>query len=160
MIEQIIESKLIDALVASLPEGSNIQTLGVWQPAVGEKIKNMEDKAVNGYLTVKALPRSYETPTIPTATIQAQIQLSMRSEVDAQGIDYLRVVSAISTVLQSWQDSLETAKTTFDVDGKFDCAGTQLTGGDVGADTANKVWTYSQGVTVYGVILPPEESAE
>lgn len=153
MIEQLLEKKIVDALADALGD-ADIQVMGAWQPATDGEVKSLEDGKASGYLAVRMQPRTYETPTIPTAQIPCTIGLVMRAEVDTDGQSYLAVTSAVSDVLQSWQNSIEAATTAFDIDGKFSCAGFQLTGGDAGIDKAKKVWTWAQSLIVYGVIQP------
>lgn len=156
MIEQVSEKKIVDALSAALPETANITVIGAWQPSTDGAIKSLEDGTAEGYLTVRMQPRSYETPTIPTAQIACTISLAMRAEVDADGQNYLAVTDAVTNVLQQWQNDISAVVSTFGIEGKFDATGFQLTGGDAGIDKANKVWSWAQSLIVYGVVLPPQ----
>ena len=153
MIEQLLEKKIVDALADALGD-ANVQIMGAWQPATDGEIKSLEEGKASGYLTVRMQPRTYETPTIPTAQIPCTIGLVMRAEVDTNGQSYLAITSAVSNRLQTWQDSIDVAVSAFNIEGKFDCAGFQLTGGDAGIDKAQKVWTWAQSLIIYGVIAP------
>jgi len=153
MIEQLLEKKIIDAISTALGD-TDIQIIGAWQAATEGEVKSLEDGTAGGYLTVRMQPRTYETPTIPTAQIPCTISLVMRAEVDADGQSYLGVTSKVSTVLQEWQNSIDAAVSTFELDGKFSCAGFQLTGGDAGIDKASGVWSWTQNLIVFGVIGP------
>lgn len=152
MIEQLLEKKIVDEFAVAL-SALDIQVIGAWQPMPDDMVKSMEAGKSTGYLTVRMQPRSYETPTIPTAQFPCTISLVMRAEADACGQGYLAATEKISDVLQQWQKSLDDASSTFDIEDSLNVTGFQLTGGDVGADKANKVWTYTQSLIVYGVVL-------
>ena len=53
--------------------------------------------------------------------------------------------------LQSWQDSLDSARDSLSVEG-LDVCGFQLTGGSAGADKQARVFVYSHTLTVFGVV--------
>jgi hypothetical protein len=101
MIEQKLEKKVIDKIDQALKARgvTDIQIIGAWQP--GSEIKGMED-CQTGVLTVKARPRSYETPTIPDASIQVEVNLLVRSDMDYKGQGYLDVTDIISRVFHHW----------------------------------------------------------
>ena len=68
MIEQILEAKIAGVLEYELSAlHLGIQVMGAWQPTSNDEIKSAEDGSSTGYLTIRMLPRSYDTPTIPTA---------------------------------------------------------------------------------------------
>lgn len=152
MIEQVLEKKIVDAFASQL-SATNVQVIGAWQPTTDDEVKSLEDGEAACYLTVRMQPRSYDTPTIPTAQFPCTITLVMRAEVDAQGINYLTTTSAISNVLQKWQDSIEQVNEDFSIEDYLNAVGFQITGGDVGSDKTNKIWTYTQSLIVYGVVL-------
>ena len=64
MIEQKIEKIAVDKFTTEL-DGLNVKVMGIWQVADD---KGTEDNCA-AVLAVKAYPRSYETPTIPDASI-------------------------------------------------------------------------------------------
>lgn len=113
--------------------------------------KSEEEEGVESVLTVKALPRSYETPTIPYASFSFQVALVVRSDVDFNGRDYLGMTDLVSTKMQSWQKSYGSYSEDFTTD-NFEPTGFQLDGGDCGIDKTNNVWSYIQNFTVYGII--------
>lgn len=152
MIEQILEKKIADEFSTAL-SGMNIQVIGAWQPMPDDEVKSLEDRNASGYLTVRMQPRNYDTPTIPTAQFPCTITLVVRAEVDSDGQGYLAVTNAVTNVLQRWQSSIEAVSETFSISEKLNVVGFQLTGGDVGSDKQNKIWTYTQSLIVYGVVL-------
>lgn len=81
------------------------------------------------------------------------VSLLMRSDVDYNGQNYLQVTSAISDLMQSWQNSFSAGETQFTVENEFTFTGFQLGGGDCGVDVEKCVWSYTQTMTVYGIIL-------
>ena len=108
MIEQKIEKKVIDVLTTTLNDG-NIQIIGAWQPDFGG-LKSMQEYNSDAIITIKAYPRTYETPTIPYATFQVDVSLTMRADVDAGGVSYLETTKKISDVLQEWQNKFDVFK--------------------------------------------------
>lgn len=152
MIEQQLEQKIIDKFENAL-SGMNIQIVGVWQPMSDDQLKGIEDGSSDGILTIKMPPRSYETPTIPTAQFPCVVSLGMRADVDADGQKYLAVTEILTDILQRWQNNLDDVISDLQIEDTLDVAGFQLTGGDVGADRTNKVWTYTQNFIVYAVVI-------
>ena len=99
MTEQKIESLMIQHLQSATSglEGIALQFLGTWQPA--QDLKALESSGVDGFVSVKVLPRTYETPTIPDGAFQVVLSLSMRADADADGQAYLTVTDAICACL-------------------------------------------------------------
>lgn len=90
MIEADLESKVLEKIQGALT-GVDAQYIGIWQV---EETKGCEDsKPV--VVAVKALPRAYETPTIPYATIEVAVSLAVRADEDYTGTNYLEVTAAI-----------------------------------------------------------------
>lgn len=152
MIEKDIEARVIgimgEALSGAGVEG--VQIVGAWQTANDGRIKALEGESV-GILTVRANPRQYETPTIPDATIEVELSLVVRSDVDATGSDYLAIAEVVADVLQRWQASYVNYHDDFVVEG-FEPTGFRQLGGDVGVDAQNCIFSYSQGFTLNGII--------
>lgn len=148
MIEADLEKIVVDSLKAAL-EGYDTQVYGTWQPADG--VKSEEEDGVESVLTVKAFPRSYDTPTVPYAGFSFQVALVVRSDVDFDGKDYIQITDAVSNKLQQWQKNYESYHGEFSTN-SFDPTGFQLDGGDCGIDKASCVWTYVQNFTLYGII--------
>lgn len=91
MIEQKIEKIVVDKLSSALSAAGigDIQVMGAWQPAEGDGVKGLEDGTMAGILTVKVYPRQYETPTIPDGSMQVDVGLVSRTDVDWQGTGWL-----------------------------------------------------------------------
>lgn len=149
MIEQVLEKTIIDKFEDALA-GLDIQVYGAWQPA-GEDDLKAEDEGREGVVTVKVLPRSYETPTIPYAQFQVQVSLLVRSDVDFNGMGYLQVTNLLADVMHGWQNGFDAFHEDFAYGG-FEPTGFQLDGGDCGIDKTAFVWTFSQAFTIYGII--------
>lgn len=56
---------------------------------------------------MKVRPRAYETYTIPTASIGAEVTVLARADADFDGLNYLGVTDKILSVLHSWQKSID-----------------------------------------------------
>lgn len=150
MTEQKIEEKVITKLTTSL-SGYNIQIIGSWQTTSGT-LKSVEDDTKTGVLVVKVYPRSYQTPTVPDANIVVELNLVMRADIDKDGSNYLAVTDALTTPLQSWQQSYDDYSRDFGVDNEFEPTGFTLNGGSISLDKEMKTWTYNQQFTVYGLL--------
>ena len=153
LIEAQIENIVITKLRTALSDYDNVSVVGTWQPTTGNDVKGLEDKPV-AVIGVKAFPRSYETPTVPSAEIQIEVSMAVRSDVDFNGTNYLGLTEKISDVFQDWQNDFGNL-TDFNIEGKFDVTGFNLTGGDCGLDRDNSLWQYVQGLTVYGIVAKP-----
>lgn len=149
MIEADLEKIVIDSFKAVL-EDYDTQIYGTWQ-TTDDANKSEEEDGVESVLTVKALPRSYETPTVPYASFSFQVALVVRSDVDFNGRNYLGITDLVSTKMQEWQKSYGSYSEDFTTD-NFEPTGFQLDGGDCGIDKANYVWSYIQNFTLYGII--------
>lgn len=150
MIESDIEEKVISVLKELFKEKDDIQIVGCWKPSDNQNIKGEEDSDLC-IIGVKTFPLSYETPTIPYASIPTTISMAVRADVDFKGINYLEITSRISNALQKFQNNFQDAEDTFKLDG-FEFTGFQLDGGDCGMDKANCVWQFQQSFTIYGII--------
>lgn len=154
MTEQLIEKVVIDKFAAALAAANvdGIQTIGAWQPsAIAEDPKGIEKAFARGYLTVKAAPRAYDSYTIAEGSVSVRVELNIRAEIDAKGVDYLAITGALTSVLNAWQRSYSDGKTDFDIENDFTFTGFRLDGGDCGVDWVQKTWTWIQNLTVQGV---------
>lgn len=153
MIEKEIERRVMDKLGAALADAGieGVQIVGAWQTADDGEIKAAEEVGA-GILTVKAFPRRYETPTIPDATIDVDISLVMRSDVDATGRGYLAATEVVASILQAWQHSYQSYHADLAIDGAFEPTGFAQGGGDIGIDAARCIWTYSMSIAINGII--------
>lgn len=149
MIEADLEKIIIDNFKNVLKD-YDTQIYGTWQTTDVEN-KSEEEDGVESVLTVKALPRSYDTPTVPYASMSFQIALVVRSDVDFNGKDYIGITDLVSTKMQEWQKSYGAYHEDFTTE-NFEPTGFQLDGGDCGLDKTNYVWTYVQNFTLYGII--------
>lgn len=153
MVEQKLEKKAMEKIEAALEAAgiSTIQVVGSLQPETDLKMVEKED--ANGVVILKAAPRSYASPTIPTCEIAIGVNATIRADVDYNGMQYLDVASKIMDVLQHWQRCYDDTHNDFTVDGEFDCTGYQLDAGTFSFDRSDKVWQYSHQMTVFGVVL-------
>ena len=149
MIEADLEKIIIDNFKNVLKD-YDTQIYGTWQ-ATDIENKSEEEDGVESVLTVKALPRSYDTPTVPYASMSFQIALVVRSDVDFNGKDYIGITELVSKKMQEWQKSYSAYRDDFTTE-NFEPTGFQLDGGDCGIDKTNYVWTYVQNFTLYGII--------
>ena len=149
MIEADLEKIIINNFKNVLKD-YDTQIYGTWQ-ATDIENKSEEENGVESVLTVKALPRSYDTPTIPYASMSFQIALVVRSDVDFNGKDYIGITELVSMKMQEWQKSYGAYRDDFTTE-NFEPTGFQLDGGDCGIDKTNYVWTYVQNFTLYGII--------
>lgn len=151
MIEADIEAKIAAKLTAALDDES-IQVLTAWGVATDGAIKAHEGADAHGYLTVKVAPRQYETFTIPKANFSVIIQLDMRAETDADGARIRSAASAMTGIIWAWQDSFLAVADDFAGIARFTPVGFRLDGGDVGVDRDTRVWTFTQNLTICGVV--------
>lgn len=152
LIEAQIEKVVIDKLETALHNFGDIRIVGTWQPSEeDDELKGEEEAKDTAILGVKVFPRSYDTPTIPYAEIQAQVSLAVRADADFNGRDYLAITAAISDVLQEWQNTFASLDD-FNLEHAFTVTGFNLTGGDCGQDRGNCIWQFSQGFSIYGIV--------
>lgn len=118
MLEQKLEKIIIDKIREnfSAHEINDCKIFGAWQD--DELIKSEEDCSAI-VITVKALPRTYETPTVPDAQIEISVSMLVRSDVDFNGKTYLSVSEILSDVFQKWQKKFENPEADFNIDGEF-----------------------------------------
>ena len=151
MIEADIEARLAEVLKKALGD-ETIQCLTAWGVAADGAVKAQEGADASGYLTIKVAPRQYETFTVPKANFTATIQLDLRAETDFDGARIKSAASAITSVIWAWQDSFLLFAGDFADIARFTPIGFRLDGGDVGIDRAARVWTFSQNLTICGVV--------
>ena len=89
MIEQAIEQRIISKIADALSRAgiADIQIVGQLQSA--EELKAVEEADTGGTIVVKASPRSYSTPTIPTCSVGVEIAAVIRADKDYNGLTYL-----------------------------------------------------------------------
>ena len=154
MTEQKIEKIIIDSISAALSAAQidGLQIIGAWQVADDGDIKALEDGSKRGVITVKVMPCTYDTPTIPDGQMAAQISLAMRADMDGDGKGYLDVTEVLSGLIHSWQKSFDTYAAAFEISGEFTPTGFQITDGGCGIDRESCVWEYSQTLDIIGII--------
>lgn len=155
MTEQKIESLMLAYLETATSglDGVSLQLIGAWQASPG--VKALESGEVDGIISVKCFPRTYETPTIPDGSFQLSVFLTMRADLDADGQRYLAVTDAISTALHKWQKSYSDYAADFAVEGEFTPTGYNIESGDCGLDADRCIWTYQATLLLYGIITDP-----
>ena len=112
----------------------------------------VEKESSDGMVVVKTQPRQYSSPTIPTCEIVVGVNVTIRADIDYNGMTYLDVADKIMNVLSQWQRCYMDTHVDFTIDGEFDCTGFQLESGAFQFDRSDKVWQYSHQMTVFGVI--------
>ena len=149
MIEAEIENVLIDRLDAALKDAGvrEWQTLGAWRPGSAT-----EQAKAPLLVTVRVHPRAYETYTTPQASMAADVTVVARADSDEDGGEYMKAAAALQAALQRWQTSIDATCSDFAVEG-FSPAGLRMDGGEAGLDRDSKLWTCSQALTIYGVVL-------
>lgn len=153
MLEKDIEQKVIDKIASAFADNAinGIQIVGAWQTVDVDQLKAHEETG-KGACTVKVYPRQYATPTIADASMQIDVNLLVRSDVDTRGADFLQVTEALASIFQTWQHSYSNYHDDFVIADRFEPTGYQQDGGDIGNDSANGIWTYSMSMTLNGVI--------
>lgn len=151
MLEKDLEEK-IKAKLTTVLDCDEIQFLGTWAPVDAESLK-AEENTTAGYCVVKVSPRQYQTPTIPTATIDVEISLVVRADVDFNGQSYLDLTDKLMTQYEIWQKCLDDAHVDFSTD-DFEVTGYVLGNGSNGIEKSQILWTYEHSMTIYGVVQP------
>ena len=154
LIEQKIEKIVLEQFdtALSVANVNGIQLIGAWQSATDDNLKAFEDGRAIGVLGVKVYPRQYDTPTIPDGSMQVDVSLTIRADVDKQGTTWLSATEAISDTLQKWQKSYADYKPVFEITGEFLPTGFNIAGGDCGLDKQSDTWQYTQSFNLFGVI--------
>ena len=148
-IERIIMDRIGAALSAAGCEG--VQVLGAWQTGGGGP-KGLEEADAAAFVSVKVRPRTYDTPTVPDANVQADVALTVRADSDAGGSGYLAMTEAVEGVLHGWQKDFAAYERDFAVEGEFRPTGFQIDSSDVGLDREACVWQFAQTVSLYGIL--------
>lgn len=151
MVEQKIEKIIIDKFAAAL-EAANVeglQIIGAWQTAAA--VKALEEAYVRGYLSVKVQPRAFQTYTVSDGELTVRVELNIKAELDAKGVDYLTITNILTNVLAAWHKSYAVGKADFELEDEFLFTGFRLDGGDCGIDRDHNTWTWMQGFTIQGI---------
>lgn len=150
MIEQKLEKNVIDKLTSIFTNNgiSDFEVYGSLQPDIMKGVEG--DSSI--VVVVKANPRSYQSPTIPTCQIDFEVQMTLRADIDYGGKNYLDVCDILLEQFEKWQKCLDDAHQDFSTP-KFSMVGFQLENGNNAADPDKVVWQYKHNFTVYGVVV-------
>lgn len=148
MIEQKIEKRVLDKIDGIFKQNGikDYQLYGSLQPEI---LKGVETESAI-LVVVKASPRSYSSPTVPTCQIDFEVQLTLRADIDYGGKNYLDVCDLLMNQYETWQRCLDDAHDDFTLP-EFSMVGFQLGNGSNAADPDKVVWQYKHNFTVYGV---------
>lgn len=149
MLEQLIESAVIGAIAAVIPDHVSIN--GAWQAAPSGVVKGHETADAVAYVGVAVGPRAFETFTTPKAMFAVAVSLKVRDERDPQGSTFAACAESILALMQSWQTSLQDVKTAFSVEG-FVPHGVRVEGGNVVRDDAARATVMTESFTIRGII--------
>lgn len=151
MIEADLEKKIVDKLNGLL-EQNEIDGVQVTSSFQISEIKSIQQSGKTAYIVVKASPRSYASPTIPTTTIDCGISLTVRADIDYNGKNYLDLADMLMKQYEIWQKCEGEAHDDFTLD-DFDITGFVLGNGTTTIDSGTVVFQYNHTFTVYGVVI-------
>lgn len=102
MIEQSIEARVLAKIQDSLSALGidNVRLVGQLEAVEG--VKGLEDADDQIIIVAKSSPRFYSTPTIPTCTINVDVNALVRADVDYNGKNYLDVSDCLMQIFQHW----------------------------------------------------------
>lgn len=109
MLVALIEEKVVAALTNALagpsaPSGiPSFKIYGSWNPAAAFAVKNEEDEKSVAQIGVALSTFARPTFTAPQLSLKGAINLSVRLELDPDGVGFLAAAEAIDNLLQSWQ---------------------------------------------------------
>lgn len=152
MLTQVLEKKIIDAIVAkyaalsvALPKH---QVFGAWQPSLTSVIKNAEDVDNVATVAVSLGTFAQETYTSPAANATGTVALVVRFDMDPKGTALIRFAEPIDDMFRSWQsETYQQAFTALDING-FSVDDVTVNGGtaphlDTAAGTVSVTWTFT-----------------
>ena len=125
MVERDIENKIVEALKTLGLE--DVQIINSWN--TDQSFLNVEDDSFTSIVDIHARPRQYDTAQIPTANIDCSIAAYTRTDGDPTGQKMLDLSEKLMDMIQSFQDDLSLAISTFEVP-KFQVAGFRISGGN------------------------------
>lgn len=152
MVEQELESKIVDALEALEVPGLVVR--GLWNPVADGEVKGQEGSDIPVAAVVRVSPRSYGDYGVPTVTCECAVALAARVDLDPTGAILSSAAEAISDRLAAWHDNVCVA----DGDGLsfegFMAAGFMVTGGSGPTfDEAAGAWAVTFNFTVSGTLV-------
>lgn len=151
IIEQELEQAVVNAIKEKLSE-KEITSIAVNGMLQTSETKGLEQDDKDGYIFIKASPRQYPTPTTPECQIGVKLALTLRSDVDYNGVTFAEVFETLIDLFEQWQKCLDDVHTLFSIDAKFNCTGFQLSAGDTSIDPSQKVWAYTHDMIIFGVV--------
>lgn len=150
MIEKDIEKKIIDKF-QTLLNASNVEGIQLVGSLQIEQLKLLQECENTGYVIVKVSPRSYQTPTTPDCTIDVEVSLTVRADVDYTGKDYLELADILMNQYETWQKCMDDTHEDFTVDA-FDVTGFVLNEGKTSIDQTATIFQYNHNFTLYGIV--------
>lgn len=150
MTEKKIEDILIEKIKTAIDDDS-IQIIGSWTTLDNIR-KAVEDGEKSGYISVKTYPRAYESYTNPECTINVELTVNIRADIDYDGKTYLDMSEKILNVLYHYQKTYDNVYNDFLIEGEYTPVGFRLDSGDCGIDKENCLWTVSQNCVFFGII--------
>lgn len=87
----------MDKISAALDDAGiqSHQIIGAWQIANPDELKSLENSDAENVVSVKVMPRQYDTPTIPYAQFLVQLTVLTRAELDKDGADWFGATEAV-----------------------------------------------------------------
>ena len=100
MIESKMEKQVLDKIDGIFKRNGieDYQLYGSLQPEI---LKGVETESAI-LVVVKASPRSYSSPTVPTCQIDFEVQLTLRADIDYGGKNYLDVCDLLMNQYEIW----------------------------------------------------------
>lgn len=150
MLELEIEKNIVAAIRALGLNGLVVR--GAWNPA---DVK-IEDEGCNAVLDVHVPPRSFDAFGHPAITFSVALDFAIRADIWPDGSALEAFVSPVADLVQSWNLTLFAGGPDcgLGVDGMFEPAGVQLTGGDSPTlDRERSVWSVGIDFTLRGTAL-------
>jgi len=150
MIERDIERAVVNAVSALRMDGMDID--GFWQAVPDGSVKGKERPDARAILRVVAAPRSFESFSSPRADIAVAMALTVRADTAPTGDALAEYTEPLMCLLQGWQESIDSVRNDFTVDGFTPC-GLRLDGGDVSSSgDPRHCWVVTQKFTVRGIV--------
>lgn len=145
--------KKLEAALAAKVAALNIAGLFV-DLSLGTPVEETADTLAT--LSIVTDNRSQMAWEIPQHDISFTLTLDTRIELDEDRSRHLAIVDALTTLLAGWcgRAGAETLETDFTIQGEFTPAYCQLGGGQNITDRDNGLYTWSQTMTIRGIIIP------
>lgn len=153
LLESVIESQLVAAIVAKLATASitGVAVQGFWDPAPqGDvKVSNIDTGAI---IFVRVPPRGYGSYGTPTARFNAQVVLDVAPSNDPSAATLAPIFKAIMDLLMSWKEDAAAASTALSAANEFQCDGvTIMPGGNIGV--TKTLWSVTTQLEIAGTEL-------